>query len=71
LVRRGPQDLAIGNPALIFFIIKLVRILNSIPLNSDNKCVTYLNFIINSQIGSPERIKFRRRVKDKILRELY
>jgi hypothetical protein len=71
LVRRRPQDLAINNPALTFFIIKLVRTLDSIPLNNNNKCVTYLNFIINPQTSSPEKIKFRRRAKDKVLRELY
>jgi hypothetical protein len=56
---------------LIFFTIKLVRILDSIPFNSNNKCVIYLNFITDLQIGSPERIEFRRRAEDKVLREFY
>ena len=34
LIRRGPQDLAIENFALVFFIIKLVRTLEGIPLNN-------------------------------------
>jgi hypothetical protein len=33
--------------------------------------VTYLNFIANPQTNSPERIKFRRRAKDKVLRKFY
>jgi hypothetical protein len=71
LVRRGPQNLAISNPALTPFAIKLVRILDSIPFNSRNKCVIYFNLIANSQTGSFKRIKFRRRVKDKVLHKLY
>jgi hypothetical protein len=48
-----------------------VRTLDSISLNSNNKCVTYFNIIANSQIDLPERIEFRRRVKDKILHKFY
>jgi hypothetical protein len=71
LVKRRPQDLAIRNPALIFFIIKLVRTLNGISLNNSNKCVTYFNVIANPQTGLPKRIKLRRRAEDKVLHKLY
>jgi hypothetical protein len=71
LVKRRPQDLAINNSALTSFIIKLIRTLDGISLNSDKKCVIYLNFIIDLQIVSPERIELRRRAEDKVLRELY
>jgi hypothetical protein len=71
LVKRGPQDLAIGNPALTPFATKLVRTLDSIPLNSDDECVAYFNLIANPQTGSPERIELRRRAEDKVLHELY
>jgi hypothetical protein len=71
LVKRGPQDLAIGNPALTLFTIKLVRTLDGISLNNSNKCVAYFNIIVNSQTDLPERIEFRRRAKDKILHKLY
>jgi hypothetical protein len=71
LVKRKPQDLAIRNPALIFFVIKLVRILDGIPFNSGNKCVIYFNIIANSQTGLSERIEFRCRVKDKVLHKFY
>jgi hypothetical protein len=56
---------------LIFFVTKLVRTLNSIPLNSDNKCVAYFNIIANLQINLFKRIKFRRRAKDKVLYKFY
>jgi hypothetical protein len=71
LVRRGSQDLAISNLTLTLFAIKLVRILDSIPLNNNNKCVAYFNFITNPQTGSPERIELRRRAENKVLREFY
>jgi hypothetical protein len=71
LVKRGPQNLTIKNPALISFITKLVRILDSIPLNNDNKCVTYFNVIANPQTDLSKKIKLCRRVKDKVLHEFY
>jgi hypothetical protein len=71
LVKRGPQDLAIGNLTLTLFIIKLVRTLDGIPFNNGNKCVAYFNIIANSQTSLPERIELRRRAKDKILYKLY
>jgi hypothetical protein len=49
LVKRGSQNLAIRNSALTPFIIKLVRTLDGISLNSNNKCVAYFNIIANSQ----------------------
>jgi hypothetical protein len=64
LVRRGPQDLAIGNPALTPFATKLVRTLDGIPLNSGDECMTYFNLIADPQTGSPERIELRRRAED-------
>jgi hypothetical protein len=48
-----------------------VRTLDDIPLNNGNKCVTYFNIIANPQINLFERIKFRRRIKDKVLHKLY
>jgi hypothetical protein len=71
LVKRGPQDLAIGNPALTPFATKLVRTLDGIPLNSGDECVAYFNVIADPQTGSPERIELRRRAEDKVLHELY
>jgi hypothetical protein len=71
LVKRGPQNLAIGNPALISFAIKLVRILDGISLNSGNKCVAYFNIIADPQTGLSKRIKLYRRVEDKVLHEFY
>jgi hypothetical protein len=71
LVKRGSQNLAIGNLALTFFTIKLVRTLNGIFLNSSNKCVAYFNVIANSQTNLFKRIELRRRAEDKILHEFY
>jgi hypothetical protein len=71
LVKRRPQDLAIGNLALTLFTIKLVRTLDDIPLNNGDKCVAYFNIIANSQTSLSEKIEFRRRVKDKVLHKLY
>jgi hypothetical protein len=48
-----------------------VRTLDNIPLNSDNKCVTYFNIIANLQTSSFKRIKFRRRAENKVLHEFY
>jgi hypothetical protein len=45
LIKRGPQDLAIGNPALTPFTTKLVRTLDGILLNSGDECVAYFNVI--------------------------
>jgi hypothetical protein len=71
LVKRGPQDLVIGNPALIPFAIKLVRTLDGIFFNSNDECVAYFNIIADLQTGLSERIELRRRAKDKVLHELY
>jgi hypothetical protein len=71
LIKRGSQNLAIKNPALIPFTIKLVRTLDNISFNSDNKCVTYFNIIANPQTSLFKRIKFRRRAKDKVLHKFY
>jgi hypothetical protein len=71
LVKREPQNLAIRNPTLIPFITKLVRTLDGISFNNNDKCVTYFNIIANPQTSLPKRIKFRRRAKDKILYKLY
>jgi hypothetical protein len=72
LVKRGPQDLAIRNPALTLFIIKLVRTLDNISLNNNNnKYVAYFNIIANSQINLFKRIELRRRAENKILHKLY
>jgi hypothetical protein len=48
-----------------------VRILNGISLNNDNKCVIYFNIIADPQTDLFERIKLRRRVKDKVLHKFY
>jgi hypothetical protein len=48
-----------------------VRTLDNISFNNGNECVAYFNIIANLQTSSPERIKFRRRAKDKVLHELY
>jgi hypothetical protein len=48
-----------------------VRTLDGIPLNNGDKCVTYFNIIANSQTDLFKRIELRRRVKDKVLHELY
>jgi hypothetical protein len=48
-----------------------VRILDGIPLNNNNKCVTYFNVIANLQTNLFKRIEFRRRAKNKILHKLY
>jgi hypothetical protein len=71
LVKRGPQDLVIKNLTLISFTTKLVRTLDSISLNNNNKCVTYFNIIANLQTDSFKKIEFRRRAKDKVLYKLY
>jgi hypothetical protein len=71
LVKRGPQDLAIENPILILFIIKLVRILDGISFNNDNKCVAYFNIIADPQTSLSKRIKLRRRAEDKVLHKFY
>jgi hypothetical protein len=71
LVKRGPQNLAIGNPALTPFTTKLVRTLDNIPLNNNDECVAYFNVIADPQTGSPKRIELRRRAKNKVLHELY
>jgi hypothetical protein len=71
LVKRRPQDLAIGNFALISFITKLVRTLDSIPLNNDDKCVTYFNIIADPQTGLSKKIELCRRAEDKVLHKLY
>jgi hypothetical protein len=71
LVKRGPQNLAIGNSALIPFVIKLVRTLDNISLNNSNECVIYFNIIADLQIGLFKRIELRRRIKDKVLHEFY
>jgi hypothetical protein len=71
LIKRRPQDLAIKNPTLTPFITKLVRTLDGISLNNNNKCVTYFNIIANSQTNLFKRIKFRRRAKNKVLHEFY
>jgi hypothetical protein len=71
LVKRESQNLTIKNPALISFTTKLMRTLNGIPLNNNNKYVTYFNIIANLQTNLPKRIKFRRRVENKVLHEFY
>jgi hypothetical protein len=71
LVKRGPQDLAIENPALTLFAIKLVRILDSISFNSSNECVAYFNIIADPQTSLFKRIELRRRAKDKVLHKFY
>ena len=71
MIKRGPQDLAIRNPALTLFIIKLVRILNGISFNNGNKCVVYFNFIADLHISSFKRVEFRRRAEDKVLYKFY
>jgi hypothetical protein len=48
-----------------------VRILDGISFNNNNKCVTYFNIIANPQTNLFERIKLRRRAKDKILYKFY
>jgi hypothetical protein len=48
-----------------------VRTLDDISLNSDDKCVTYFNIIVNPQTSLSKRIEFRRRVEDKVLHEFY
>jgi hypothetical protein len=71
LVKRGSQNLAIKNSALTPFAIKLVRTLDNIFFNNDNKCVTYFNVIANPQTNLFKKIEFRRRTKDKVLYEFY
>jgi hypothetical protein len=71
LVKRGSQDLTIKNLTLTSFTIKLVRILDGIPLNNNNKCVTYFNVIADPQTNLSKRIEFRRRTENKVLHELY
>ena len=63
--------MAIKNFTLIPFTIKLVRTLDGISLNNDNKCVAYFNIIADLQTGLSERIEFRRRAEDKVLHKFY